>query len=186
VTEIADRYRRIAAAFTEKVAAVPPDRWSSPSPCDEWDARGVVRHVVEAHGMFEGMVGRQPRPGPSVDEDPLGAWTAARDQLQEELEDPAQAGEEFDGFFGRSTFAGTVERILIGDVMVHTWDLARATGQDEALPADEVDRALAGFSQMGDAVRSAGVFGDEVPAPPGADPQTRLLCFTGRDPAAAR
>ncbi len=182
MSEIADRYRRIAAGFTERVEAVPPGRWSAESPCEGWTARDVVGHVVGAHGMFVEMVGRSLGEVPSVDDDPAAAWAAARDVVQADLDDPERAGEAFEGFFGPSTFEGSVDRILAGDVLVHTWDLARATGQDERLPDDEIERGLAAFAGMGDAVRSAGVFGPEVEPPADADPQTRLLCFTGRDP----
>ena len=183
MSEIAARYRRVAAGFTERVEAVPADRWSSASPCEGWDARDVVRHVVDAHGLFERMVDRALGELPSVDDDPRAAWAAARDVVQADLEDPEKAGVEYDGFFGRSTFEGAVDRILAGDVLVHTWDLARAAGLDEALPDDEVERGLGAFEAMGDAVRGAGVFGPAVEPPPGADAQTRLLCFTGRDPS---
>ena len=40
----------------EKVAAVPEDRWSDQSPCEDWKARDVVRHVV-GQGMAPALVG---------------------------------------------------------------------------------------------------------------------------------
>ena len=86
MSEIADRYRRIAAGFTARVEAVPPDRWAAPSPCEGWDARDVVRHVVSAHGTFEDMVGRSIGEVPSVDADPLAAWAAVRDRVQARLQ----------------------------------------------------------------------------------------------------
>jgi uncharacterized protein (TIGR03086 family) len=132
--------------------------------------------------VFLDMVGRSLGRGPSVDDDPLGAWVAARDIVQADLEDPERAGKEYDGFFGPSTFEGSVDRILIGDVLVHTWDLARAAGLDEKLPPDEIEKGLDAFGAMGEAVRTAGVFGPAVEPPAGADAQTRLLCYTGRDP----
>ena len=73
MSEISDRYRRLSATFADKIAAVPPDRWAAATPCTEWSARDLVRHVVETPGMFFGLVGRELRPGPSMDDDPLGA-----------------------------------------------------------------------------------------------------------------
>ena len=46
------RYRRLSEDFTRTVHAVPRDRWNNPSPCEDWTALDVVRHVVETHGMF--------------------------------------------------------------------------------------------------------------------------------------
>jgi uncharacterized protein (TIGR03086 family) len=182
MTDISDRYRRNAEAFAATIAAVPAEGWGAPSPCGEWDARDVVRHVVQAHGTFEGLVGRELRPGPSVDDDPAAAFAAARDQVQAELDDPALADVEFDGFAGRSTFAGGVDRFLSTDLVVHRWDLARATGGDERIPDDEVARVRAEMEGMGDAMRGPGAFGPEVEPPADADEQTRLLCFLGRRP----
>lgn len=180
MTEISERYRRLADAFADKVAAVPDDRWSSPSPCPDWTARDVVRHVVHTQGMFLGFVGRELGDIPSVDDDPLGAWNAARAVVLAGLEDPARAAEEFQGMSGPSRFDAAVDRFLSFDLVVHGWDLARAAGLDERIdPADvdDVRRAAEGF---GDAMRSPGAFGPAVEPPRDADEQARVLAFLGR------
>ena len=57
MSEIADRYRRVAGAFTGKVAAVPANGWDAATPCDDWTARQLVAHVVEAEtGAVLGVV----------------------------------------------------------------------------------------------------------------------------------
>ena len=63
-TDISARYRKLAEDFADTVAQVPADKWSAPSPCEEWTARDVVRHVVETPSIFAGMVGRTLEPGP--------------------------------------------------------------------------------------------------------------------------
>jgi uncharacterized protein (TIGR03086 family) len=183
MTEISDRYRRNAEAFAATVAGVPADGWGAPSPCEGWDAREVVRHVVGAHGIFEGLVGRELGPAPSVDDDPAGALAAAVAQVGAELDDPALAGVEFDGFAGRASFAAAVDRFLSTDLVVHRWDLARATGQDETIPTDEVARLWATIDGFDEAsMRGPQAFGPAVEPPEGADDQTRILCFLGRRP----
>jgi len=181
---IAERFRRRAARFTETVAAVPDDRWSAPSPCEEWDAHAVVAHVTGTQAMFAGLVGRELDPGSSVDDDPLGAWVVARDQTQAALDDPALAGVEFDGFAGRSTYAEATDRFLSFDLVVHRWDLARAVGLDDEIPADDLAALQAATEamseQMGEAMRGPGAFGPELAPPADADAQTRLLAFIGR------
>ncbi len=47
MTEIADRYRRIAGTFTQRVSEVPADAWDNQSPVPEWATRDVVRHLVD-------------------------------------------------------------------------------------------------------------------------------------------
>lgn len=183
MSEIAERYRRNADHFATLVAGVPNDRWSSPSPCDDWTARDVVRHVIETQGLFLGFVDAQLGDIPSVDDDPAAAWDAARAVVQTRLDDPALAGAEFDGFLGRTTFDASVDRFLSSDLVVHGWDLARATGQDERLDPDEAARILEDAQQFpSEQFRSPMVAGPEVAAPAGADVQTRMIAFYGRTP----
>jgi uncharacterized protein (TIGR03086 family) len=179
---VADRYRRLAAAMTDRIAVVPQDRWSAPSPCEQWTARELVGHLVDVHGMFLGLVGRSLRPGPDVAEDPLGAWTSARDQVQADLDDPDRADAEFDGFSGRSTFAQAVDRFVCFDLNIHGWDLARATAQDERIDPDELPLLWRTAESFGDAIRSENVCGPAVDVAGDAPEQDRLLGFLGRRP----
>ncbi len=179
---IADRYRRLAAEFTDTVAAVPGDRWADPSPCEDWNARDVVRHMVDTHGLFRGLVGREAPNGPSVDDDPLGAWKAARDQVQSDLDEPALAGAGYEGYLGPTTFEQSIDRFLGLDLLVHHWDLARAAGLDDRMNPAEVHRALQETASFGDALRTPGVCKAAIEPPPDADEQTRLLMFLGRRP----
>ena len=182
MTDISERYRRNADRFAAIVAGVPESRWSDPSPCEDWTAHDVVRHVVDTQGMFLGLVGRELGEIPSVDDDPPAAWDAARLVVQSDLDDPERADTEFDGYFGRTTFAEAVNRFLSSDLVVHAWDLAPATGQDETIDPAEAERVLAGARELGDAFRSPGVCGPEVEVPDDADIQTRLVAFYGRTP----
>ncbi len=182
MTEISQRYARLADAFAAKIAAVPGDRWSAQSPCPDWTALDVVRHVVTTQGMFLGLVGRALGDIPSVDDDPLAAWTAARTIVQRDLEDPDRAGAEFDGAMGRMTFESAVDRFLNFDLVVHGWDLARATGLDDHIGPNDVARVRAAAESFGDAMRSPQAFGPALEPPPDADDQQRLLAFLGRRP----
>jgi len=182
MTDLADRYRRHATRFAEKVAAVPADRWEAPTPCEDWTARDLVEHVIASQGMFEGLVGRTIEPGPAVGVDPEGAVTAAFDQIQAHLEDPATADEEFDGFFGRTTFAAAVDRFLTFDLIVHGWDLARAAGLDDSIAPDEIPRLVEAVEAFGPAMRSPGAIGPPLDPPPGADAQATLIALLGRHP----
>jgi uncharacterized protein (TIGR03086 family) len=183
MSEISDRYARLAAAFAEKVAAVPDDAWTSPSPCEDWTARDVVRHVVDTQGLFLGMVGRQQDELPSVDDDPLAAVRAATGRTLRDLEDPTLAGETFEGMFGTQSYEQGVDRFLSADLIVHGWDLAKATGQD----TDMADEDVAAMRQLAEgfpseAMRSPGAFGPEVEVPDDASEQDKLLAFLGRKP----
>ena len=182
--EIADRYRRVSRRFTEVASGVPDGAWGNAAPCDGWVARDVVAHMVGWMPAFLHSGGGPPLPpGPAVDEDPVGAWTTMNDGIQALLDDPDAAASSFaHPQAGAHRLADAVAQFFLGDVLVHTWDLARATGQDETLDADEVRALLRGLEPLDEVLRSSGHYGPKVEVPPDADEQTRLLAFTGRRP----
>jgi uncharacterized protein (TIGR03086 family) len=178
--EVADRYRRLASVMTAKIENVPADAWDNPSPCEEWTARDVVRHVVDVHGRFQGLVGRTLVEHPAVDDDPVGAFAVVRDQMQADLADPAKAEQEYDGRLGRSTFGRSVDGFICFDLVVHGWDLSRATGQDETIDAGDVAQIQAQVDAMGEVMRANGVIGPAVEPAADASAQERLLGALGR------
>jgi uncharacterized protein (TIGR03086 family) len=78
-------------------------------------------------------------------------------------------------------FEDLPSRVACSDALVHTWDIARATGQDEQLDGAAVEFAWTWMEPAGERLRASGDFGPAVEPPPGANLQTRLLCFLGRD-----
>ncbi len=156
--------------------------WDRPAPCDGWVARDVVRHLVEwMPGMFFGSTGLAAPVIPSVDDDPAAAWHALDGALQAALDDPGTAAHEFEMRMGRFSVEQAIGMFAVGDILVHTWDIARAAGLDEALDADEVHSLYAGMSSMDESVlRDSGQFGPRVEVTDDADEQTRLIAYTGR------
>ena len=67
-------------------------------------------------------------------------------------------------------------------MLIHTWDLARATGGDETLDADEVHRMFVGIEPYDEMLRSQRPLRPRVPVPDDADEQTKLIAFMGRQP----
>ena len=181
---VSDRFRRRAEGFTSVVAAVPDDRWTSLSPCEEWNAQQIVGHIVDTQYTFAGFIGLEAGRGPLVDDDPMAAWEVARNVTQSALNDPELATRQFDGFAGRSTYAAAVNRFLMIDLVIHRWDLATAAGLDATLPAIDVAEVDISAREMadlvGDGMRTSGAFGPALDAPDGADAQTCLLAFLGR------
>jgi uncharacterized protein (TIGR03086 family) len=178
---IAGRYQRRADAFERKVVAVRPEEWANPSPCAEWQARDVVRHIVMMHAVMLRPLGRELSAAPSVDDDPLAAFRAARADVETVLHDRALAGAEHDWYTGRLTSAAIVDQVVSADLVWHGWDLARATGQDDTIDPVEVANAGQGVGNLDDSVlRQPGVLGPALDPPADADAQTRLLAFMGR------
>ena len=87
----------------------------------------------------------------------------------------------FDGQLGTMTLEEAVDRFLCVDLVVHGWDLARASGQDDTIDPIEVEQAGQGVGHIDDSMlRQPGVLGPALEPPAGADAQTRLLAFLGR------
>ena len=193
MTEIADRYRKHADAFERKVASVRPEQWSNPSPCEKWDARDVVDHVVMMHGDMLRPLGRALSPAASVEDDPPAAFQAARADVEAVLADPELAATECDTPNGRMTVEQQIDGVVSDDLVLHAWDLARATGQDDTIDPDDVERQwsinTAIPADLMEKYRTPGAFGPgvevlgpEVQIPDDAPLQDRLLGLLGRNP----
>lgn len=178
----ADRYRGLATAFAMKLAGVGAGMWGDPTPCTDWSVRDLVGHVVAMHEVHLFQVDRRPVARPDVGQDPLGAFAAIRDQVQADLDDQGRAEEMYTGRFGRWTFAEGIDRAICTELVVHGWDLARATGQDERIDRAELQQVRAALMMVGDDVVRGMVAGPEVEPGPDADEQARLLAYLGRRP----
>jgi uncharacterized protein (TIGR03086 family) len=179
----ADEHRRVATAFTATAEGAAPDAWDRPAPVEGWAARDVVRHLVEWFPAFLDGAGITLPTGPSVDDDPVGAWRAQTDAVQALLDDPATAEREHDlPHIGRMSLEQAVDMIYTSDVFLHRWDLARATGQDETLDPQKCAAMLEGMLPMDAMLRESGQYGPRIPVPEDADVQTKLLAFIGRTP----
>ena len=178
----AERHREIGRVFTDRVRGT--RSWDAPSPVAGWTARDVVRHLVEWLPSF--LVGgssvRLPAV-PSVDDDPIGAWQAHVDAVQALLDDPATAELTLSNrHIGQLPLDRAIDQFYTSDVFMHTWDLARATGQDDRLDPEFCALLLAGMEPLEDVIRSSGQYGPRVPVKDDADTQAKLLAFIGRDP----
>ena len=182
MTDIAIRWRTIAGTFTERTLAVTPDAWTNPSPCDGWTARDIVNHLVEWVPPFlHDGAGITITNGPSIDTDPAGAWVHLNNTIEALLDDPEIDTKTFDHpYVGHHRLDVAIERFVLGDVLIHTWDLSRATGQDDQLDPTMVASMLDGVAAMGDALQQSGQYGARVNVPEDADNQTKLLAHTGR------
>lgn len=182
-TTPAERHRRVASTFTDRVVAVRD--WNAPAPVEGWTARHVVDHLVTWFpGFLQAGSGIGLLAGPRVADDPVGAWRAQADALQQLLDDPDAAQRVFDHMHtGAMPLPEAIDRFYTSDVFMHTWDLARATGQDDTLDEGWCAQMFEGMEPMSEMLYASGQYGPRVPVPDGSDAQTRLLGLIGRDPA---
>jgi len=186
---MSERRRRFTKAlygFDAVVRRVPDDAWGRVSPCPGWTARAVTGHMIFGARMLAVITGVGEQPTGSEEdvatEDPATAWAAALDDTLEGLDGPGVLEQEAETPFGRMTierFAG----IFAVEPLIHTWDLAMATGVDPALDADLCERGLRQVVKAGDMLRGPGLYGPPVAVGESADIASRFIALTGRDPS---
>lgn len=182
--DAAAEHRQIAGEFTALVVSADPARWDDPAPVQGWTARDVVGHLVEWFPAFlQGAAGITLPGGPSTQDDPVAAWAAQTAAVQALLDDPAAAATKIDDpHLGPMTLEQATAQIYTNDVFLHTWDLARATGQPVALDEERCARMLDGMQPMDEMLRQSGQYGPKVDVPQDAPAMERLMGFIGRDP----
>jgi uncharacterized protein (TIGR03086 family) len=171
--------------LTAWVANLKPDQLDSPTPCTEWDIRGLLNHTLGAARMFtlvnEGQaVGEHA--GDVVGDDPAAALATISVANVAAWRAPGALDGERTYPFGTFPAAAGLA-INVGEILLHGWDLAKATAQ-EARIDDDVASFVLDFYKAGpmEQYRQWGVFGPEIVVTESAGPQARLIGFLGRQP----
>ena len=181
-------YTSILFGFEHVLRSVPAGRWDDPSPCEGWSAREVAGHAMAVVSIVaaRGGVGEERDVFADLAEfagdDPAASFQPIRNRyllatdregaLQRPVTSSTGSG-PLDSFIGRMTT----------DTLVHTWDIARATGVDERLDPDAVTAVYSMLtSRDEDLARGPGRYGPAVDAPGAISQQDRLLTYTGRRP----
>ncbi|MFP6680183.1 MAG: TIGR03086 family metal-binding protein [Dehalococcoidia bacterium] len=176
-----------SAATTEVMVGLRKDQMSLPTSCDNFDVRSLVIHMA---GVFDSSAkaAKKIQAAPPVQpEDLLGEHPgSALKNLSAKMASEWDTPDSFEGrtFFGtREMSAYMAGNISFFETLIHTWDLAAATGQTLDLPEDLAEAALIAAQRIcGDRAREVGAFGPEVLAPPDADGFERALALSGRNP----
>ena len=179
-------YRRTVDGWTARVAAVGPDQWDLPTPCEDWDVRALVNHVVGEdlwtvalmRGSTMEEVGDR-YDGDLLGDDPRSAASEAAAAAISVVGELLPTAGKVHLSYGDEDMSEYVAQ-LTADHLIHGWDLAIATGGDTALDDDLVSHVAAWFAEREELYRSAGVIGARVEA--ASDAQSQLLARTGRDP----
>ncbi|MEA3054629.1 MAG: hypothetical protein QOD30_61 [Actinomycetota bacterium] len=179
--ENVERYTNLADQFGARVEAAPDDAWDKASPCEGWAARDIVKHVTDTQRRITWVVkGNEGDPPPASTDDPKALWGESYAAFKDALATPGALERNVPGPMGEMPAAMFIGRILSSDVLVHTWDLARAVGGDEKLDATAVTQSFSGLKPMDAMIRQPGIFGAKVDPAADADEQEQLLNFLGR------
>jgi uncharacterized protein (TIGR03086 family) len=159
------------------VNAISPSQFDLLTPCDQWNVRQVLEHMI---GGNRRIAGNPPTEGEDVIGDNLADSYASSAAA-------AAATFEADGGLDR------VYKLLIGEVtgrmavqaragdqLAHAWDLARATGMSTDLAPELYETGLESLRQRFASGRNSALFADEQPVPDGATVADRFAAYAGR------
>lgn len=176
-----------ATTLATVVAGITDDQLGAPTPCADTTVRDLLAHVVDLTEAFRQAATKEAVGGsvaPSTGPDnPLAAdW---RTRIPRQL-DALVAAWRVDDAWDGDTEAGGVNmpapimaRVALDELVIHAWDLARATGQDITVSDADLDLLLE-FLHDTPAEGTPGLFGPVVPVSDDAPKVDRLLALTGR------
>lgn len=166
-------WNQAAAKWSEVAAQISDDDWGKQTTCPDWTVRELVDHAMHWQAAGGGAIGAGTEPGQD--------WATLQPALEATFADPSNFEGEAEGFGGMPKQG--VAGLLIGDLLVHSWDLARSIGVDEALPEEAVASTLMGLQRLPEKMlRGDTMFGPAVEVADDASPQEQLIAFVGRQP----
>ncbi len=175
---------RAVAAVGTIVAGVRPDQMAAATPCTDWSVRDVVDHMVKGNAWaiatLASDTGSAPRPsGEMAGDDPVAAFADSSARMVAAFREPEAQAKMVDLPFGRMpgvAFAG----FRMSDLLVHGWDIAKATGQPTDFAPDLNEAALAAARRMMTFDRAGSPFQPEQPVAADAPAADRFAAFLGR------
>jgi uncharacterized protein (TIGR03086 family) len=180
---------RAAGPFVEIVRNVKPDQLANPTPCADFDVRKLVNHLLFWGPSLVGAARKETVPPPAAAESDVDlagpGWAAALEAQAERI--VAAWGE--DAWSGTTHMGGPMELpaelvggMVASELVVHGWDLARATGQRPDWDEDVLRYVHAEVARSADQGRAMGIYGPEVAVPADASTMDKVLALSGRDP----
>jgi uncharacterized protein (TIGR03086 family) len=200
--ELIDALPRVHDEFEHRLRMVRDDQWAAPTPCEGWSVRDLVNHVVAGAQVYTALLdgcsaevaatfytgnttaGDFTNDDILGDDPPLATYRSAAEAVTDAFQAPG-ALDRMCHYLARDMPGGFLLAIRINDTLVHTWDLARAIGADEALPHDLVEVAWQVVEPLLPRLRpdngfkrgASGRYGDDAPL------QMRWLDAQGRRPS---
>jgi uncharacterized protein (TIGR03086 family) len=171
--------------LAETVALIEPGHWESPTPCELWDVRELLEHIVAVNRKYEHIPAGDPwLPGlKDVDlgDNPARTYRESIAPFLAAWRRPDVLNQTVLTQGDRQVAAELVLLAHLRETLVHGWDLAVSIGR--AAPFDDaVVRACLESVARTPEVRPDGIgYADAVPAPPGSPPIVELAARYGRD-----
>jgi uncharacterized protein (TIGR03086 family) len=187
-----DLHQEMASAAAEDarvVAGADGHELTQGTPCTDWDLRTLLNHTIlwTAYSA-ERRARDEPLPDGLTETDFVAepgyaqAYAVQLDKAVAAWSDPAAWTRELN-MMGSPTPSDGVGALLLAEMVLHGWDVARATGQDFHCDGPVVAAAAHAVDDNAELFRQYQGFAAPVALPDGASAFDRLLAASGRDPA---
>lgn len=186
VTEMHDRAIEIA---NKVMGSVKPGQMSDSTPCTEFTVRDLINHLIGGNHMFAQVAtGAKAEPAAGgkmpdlAGDNPAKSFAESAKTVVQAWRQPGVLDQ-----IAHLPFGDMPGQMALGihfmEVLVHSWDLAKATGQDQKLPAELAEAALGMAQGIGSEMRGpGGPFGPVVQVPDSAPIHEKLVAQLGRKP----
>ena len=185
-TDIAAVHRDALAATRQFVAGIGDDQWDLATPCDGWNVRDLVNHIV-AGNLWAAQLGcgrtiadvGTALDGDVLGSDPVAAYDRSAESAATVFEMPGALDAPCAVSYGPvpgEVYAG--HRVI--DVLIHGWDVASATGQRTDIDPQLIDACWQVVRPQLSLLQGSGAFGIECADEVDNDPQSSLLAALGR------
>ena len=170
---VGDIWQQAADKWNEVTAQIGDGDWDSATNCPDWTVKDLVDHTMHWQAMGGSVLGAGTEPGQD--------WATIQPALAAAFTDPSNLEGTAEAFGGMPKQG--VAGLVIGDLLVHSWDLARSIGADDTLPAEAVQSTLMGLQRLPEEMlRGENMFGPAVEVADDASDQDKLIGFVGRQP----
>ncbi|RZS31366.1 uncharacterized protein (TIGR03086 family) [Herbihabitans rhizosphaerae] len=181
---------RAAAPMVEIINDIKPDQLGMRTPCAEYDVRKLVNHLLFWGPSLVGAAYKESVPPPAEAETDVdlteGDWAAVLDAHVARLVEAWSRPSAWEGVTSMGPMelpAPLIAGMVVGELVIHGWDLARATGQHPAWDEDVLEYLLEEVTRSAEQGRQMKVYGPEVIVPASSATVDRVLGLAGRDPS---
>ena len=175
--DLLDLYSRASEWTLQKVKGA-ASGLDSDTPCERWNVRELMNHMLETQRYFVGSAR-----GQSVS--PPGQTPAATLLGDDPVQEFKKAREETMNTYGDKDVlekSGPTLGIAVADQLLHGWDLAKATGQDTTMPPALAEAAYQMIHGKLTDDQRKGSFKPELQVDDTASAQDKFLAYAGRNP----
>jgi uncharacterized protein (TIGR03086 family) len=193
--DVVDQFVLASEGFAARLRLVGAHEWQAPTPCTDWDVRTLVNHVTRGNLNYvrlrRGAAAAEfvrMRDADALGENPVSAFDASARECASAYREPGALDVVVDHPLGAVTGRQALA-VRTTDTVIHTWDLARAIGADDALKPTLVSwidaylyEIYAGMAEMPVSQQTTNRFfaPPEGDVPAGSSTQDRLLHLFGR------